>query len=234
MGLISSSLANSVIDNHLGELQTGATMVKYLQRRPVRAAGSRARTQENAPISPSNTDPPTSSITGQINEGEPLPSKSIHQQLRSEKYHNSSAQHDVAEHLSENHAQSAEEDNALGHNKSTGDSIRGSDTKKEMNKAQKEEAAQQRRLHEARRHGRYLDEETAETFRVKNHTVLLPLDKYYRPGKERAPMHMLDTRRYTERLLETARAEGWEVKLWMGGSTPPREPQMEDYFEENL
>jgi hypothetical protein len=232
--LVKSTLANFAIDENVGgKLQIGGATVETVQKRPTCAAASRARTKKNGSTDPNSTDPPTSNTTGRIDDAVPLTSTGIHHLLRKKKHHNAKTQHDVLERLSENHAQSAEEDNALSHNKRTEHFAKGIGEKQEVIKAQEEEAARQRKLHEARRHGRYLDKKTAETFRVKHHTVLLPLDEFYQPGKERASMHMLDTRRYTERLLETARAEGREVKLWMGGSTPPREPQMEEYFEEN-
>jgi hypothetical protein len=52
---------------------------------------------------------------------------------------------------------------------------------------------------------------------------------------ERAPMDQLGTERYVERYMEQAKVEGREVPLWMGGSSPGREDNLdksEQYTED--
>lgn len=93
----------------------------------------------------------------------------------------------------------------------------------------------QRRLHEERRPGEYSDSAVANAWRVKYHTVTVKFDNDVRPDVERALMDQLGTERYVERYMEQAKVEGREVPLWMGGSSPGREDNLdksEQYTED--
>jgi len=73
------------------------------------------------------------------------------------------------------------------------------------------------RLHQLRPLGGYSNPAVAKVWRVRRRTVKLTLDDQVPPGTERAPMDQLGSWRRLERHLETEKAAGREVKLWMGG-----------------
>jgi hypothetical protein len=100
----------------------------------------------------------------------------------------------------------------------TAEQIAKEQLKKEMEEAEEEE----KRLHNARRLGRYTDPVIAERYRVKHKTVRARLEGHIRPGVEPAPDEQLGSWRLWERYVDRAKEEGRDLELWMGGPNGPK------------
>ncbi|CAI9629235.1 hypothetical protein GT037_001461 [Alternaria burnsii] len=85
---------------------------------------------------------------------------------------------------------------------------------------QQKDDEEELRIHNQLRQGRYSDPLLADTYRVKNKTVLVRLEGHVRPGVKPAPSEQLGTRRLYKREVDQAREEGRDLDLWMGGSSP--------------
>ncbi|OAL06347.1 hypothetical protein IQ06DRAFT_301363 [Phaeosphaeriaceae sp. SRC1lsM3a] len=69
--------------------------------------------------------------------------------------------------------------------------------------------------------GGYADPRIAEVWRVRQKTIMAPIDNYYEPGKKRAPKEQLQYLRYMERQREEAAKEGITIPK-QDCKSPPR------------
>ncbi|CAN9080707.1 unnamed protein product [Alternaria alternata] len=90
-------------------------------------------------------------------------------------------------------------------------------TTKQLAYEQQQRDEEELRIHNQLRQGRYSDPLLADTYRVKNKTVLVRLEGHIRPGVKPAPSEQLGTRRLYEREVDQAKEEGRDLDLWMGG-----------------
>lgn len=93
-------------------------------------------------------------------------------------------------------------------------------TKQLAYKQQHRDDEEKLRIYNQLRQGRYSDPLLADTYRVRNKTVLARLEGHVRPGVKPAPIEQLGTRRLYEREVDQAKEEGRDLDLWMGGPSP--------------
>ncbi|RYN19100.1 hypothetical protein AA0119_g9242 [Alternaria tenuissima] len=85
---------------------------------------------------------------------------------------------------------------------------------------QQKDDEEELRIYNKLRHGRYSDPLLADTYRVRNKTVLAHMEGHVRPGVKPARSEQLGTRRLYEREADSAKEEGRDLDLWMGGPSP--------------
>ncbi|CAN9238480.1 unnamed protein product [Alternaria alternata] len=85
---------------------------------------------------------------------------------------------------------------------------------------QQKDDEEELRIYNKLQHGRYSDPLLADTYRVRNKTVLARMEGHVRPGVKPAPSEQLGTRRLYEREVDQAKEEGRDLDLWMGGPSP--------------
>ncbi|CAN9198858.1 unnamed protein product [Alternaria alternata] len=85
---------------------------------------------------------------------------------------------------------------------------------------QQKDDEEELRIYNKLQHGRYSDPLLADTYRVRNKTVLARMEVHVRPGVKPAPSEQLGTRRLYEREVDQAKEEGRDLDLWMGGPSP--------------
>ncbi|CAN9200649.1 unnamed protein product [Alternaria alternata] len=93
-------------------------------------------------------------------------------------------------------------------------------TKQLADEQQQKDDEEELRIYKKLRHGRYSDPLLADTYRVRNKTVLVRMEGHVRPGVKPAPSEQLGTRRLYEREVDQAKEEGRDLDLWMGGLSP--------------
>jgi hypothetical protein len=95
-------------------------------------------------------------------------------------------------------------------------------TKQLADEQQQKDDEEELRIYNQLRHGRYSDPLLADTYRVRNKTVLVRMEGHVRPGVKPAPSEQLGTRRLYEREVDQAKEDGRDLDLWMGGPSPWR------------
>jgi hypothetical protein len=85
---------------------------------------------------------------------------------------------------------------------------------------QQKDDEEELRIYNKLQQGRYSDPLLADTYRVRNKTVLARMEGHVRPGVKPAPSEQLGTRRLYEREVDQAKEEGRDLDLWMGGPSP--------------
>lgn len=88
-------------------------------------------------------------------------------------------------------------------------------------KAETEAEKLAREMYLRREPGGYADPRVAEVWRVRQKTIMAPIDNYYEPGKKRAPKEQLQYLRYMERQREEAAKEGITIPK-QDCKSPPR------------
>jgi hypothetical protein len=93
-------------------------------------------------------------------------------------------------------------------------------TKQLADEQQRKDDEEELRIYKKLQHGRYSDPLLADTYRVRNKTVLVRMEGHVRPGVKPVPSEQLGTRRLYEREVDQAKEEGRDLDLWMGGPSP--------------